>query len=205
MKKVLFITSLLTIVLFSYSFAQMGSGMMGGQGMMGMMHGDSGMGPGMMGGQRMMGKHCMLTKLMSLGLDEEQKEAVKEILRTKKKKTIKKRADLAIARIDLQDLIEQDTINMKAVEKQLNQIGSLEADIHLLRIKALEKIKTKLTPDQRKELKEMIEQGMMMGKMHGKGCGMMGKMKGGMMQHGSMDTAIPSDEEDIETVKGHGH
>ena len=45
----------------------------------------------------------------------------------------------------------------------------------------------------------------MMGSMHGKGCGMMGKMKGGMMQHGSMDTEAPSDEEDLETEMGHGH
>ena len=55
-------------------------------------------GPGMMGGKGMMGKNCILTKLMHLGLDAEQKEAVKEIVRTKKKETIKKRADLAIAR-----------------------------------------------------------------------------------------------------------
>jgi Spy/CpxP family protein refolding chaperone len=176
-----------------------------GHGMMGMMHGGSCMGSGMMVDHGMKDKHCMLKKLMHLGLDEEQKKAVKEILRTKKKKTIKKKADLHISRIDLQTLVEEDSINIKAVEKQLNQIGSLKADIYLLRVKTLEAIKTKLTPDQRKELKEMIEQGMILGKMHGKRCGMMGKKKCGMMHHGGMDMATPSDWEEMDTEKEHAH
>lgn len=209
MKKLVLVFTILSLLAFGVIvYAQghgMMEGMMGGQGMMGMMHGGSGMGSGMMGDHGMKDKHCMLTKLMHLGLDEEQKKSVKEILRTKKKKTIKKKADLEIARIDLQTLIEEASINMEAVEKQLDQIGSLESDISLLRIKALEEIKTKLKPDQRKELKEMIEQGMIWGKMHGKGCGMMGKMRGGMMQHGEMDMATPSDEEDMDVQKEHAH
>jgi len=102
-----------------------------------------------------------MNKLMSLGLDEKQREAIKEIVRTTMKETFRKRADLSIARIDLKDLIDKDPINMKAVESKLNQIGSLEADIHLSHIKTLEAIKVKLTPDQRKKLNDMIDQGMM--------------------------------------------
>jgi Spy/CpxP family protein refolding chaperone len=182
---VLAISSLLAIVAIVYAeeHGMMGEGSEmehGMMGMMGMMGKDSEMGPGMMG------EHHILKNLMSLGLDEKQKEAVKEIERKTKKETIKKRADLDIARIDLRDLLDKDPVNIKDVESKLKQIASLKTDIHLSRIKAHEEIKSKLTPDQRKKLKEMTEHGMMMGKMgmmQGKGCGMMGGMKGETMQH----------------------
>jgi len=164
----------------------------------GMMGEDSDMDLGLMGrGHGMIGEHHIWGKLMSLGLDEKQKEAVKEILRKTKRETIKRRADLDIAQIDLKDLLDKDAVNMMAVESKLKQIASLESEIHLARIKSHEEIKSKLTPDQRKKLKEMMEQGMMMGKMgmmQGKGCGMMGEMKGGMMKHGNMETVTPSAE-----------
>jgi Spy/CpxP family protein refolding chaperone len=142
------------------------------------------MGPGFMGrGLGMTGEQHMLKKLMSLGLDEKQEEAIKEIVRTTQKETIKKRADLSIARIDLKDLLDKDPVNMTAVESTLKQIESLNTDIHLSHIKSLEAIKAKLTPDQRKRLKEMREHGMMgkMGMMKHKGCEMMGGMKCGKM------------------------
>jgi len=190
-KLVAVLTISLLLVIVAIAYAQ-GHGMMGEgsemeHGMMGMMGKGSEMGPGMMG------EHQILEKLMSIGLDEKQKDAVKEIVRKTMKETIKKRADLDIARIDLRDLLDKDSVNMKTVESILKQIASLETDIHLSRIKAHEEIKSKLTPDQRKKLKEMTEHGMMMGKMgmmQGKGSG----MKGGMMQHGNMETVTPPTE-----------
>ena len=202
---VLAISSFLAIVGIVYA---QGPGMMGEgsemeHGMMGMMGKGSEMGPGMMGEDHILGK------LMSVGLDEKQKEAIKEIVRKTTKETIKKRADLDIARIDLRDLLDKDPVKMKAVESKLKQIASLEADIHLSRIKAHEEIKSTLTSDQRKKLKEMVEHGMMMGKtgmMQGKGCEMMGGMKGGTMQHGNMETVTPPTEKS-EEMPGmeHGH
>ena len=210
---VLVISLLLATVAIAYA---QGPGMMRGSemdpSMMGMMGKGSEMGPGMMG------EHHILGKLMSLGLDEKQKEAVKEIVRKTMKETIKKRADLDIARIDLRDLLDKDSVNMRAVESKLKQIASLETDIHLSHIKAHEEIKSELTPDQRKKLKEMMEHGMMMGKMgmmegkdccemmggmkggmmEGKGCGMMSGMKGGKMQPGNMETVTPPAEKSEE-------
>ena len=93
----------------------------------------------------------------------------------------------------LKDLLDEDSVNMKAVESKLKQIESLETDIHLSRIKTLEAIKTKLTPDQRKKLREMRDQGMMgrSGMIKRNGCGMMGEMKGGMMHHENMEKTLP--------------
>lgn len=167
----------------------------------GMMGEGSEMGTGFMGrGVGIMGEQHLLKKLMGLGLDEKQNEAIKGIVRTTQKETIKKRADLSVARIELKDLLDEDSVNMTAVEPKIKQIEALEADIYLSHIKTLEVIKTKLTPDQRKKLKEVREQGMIgkMGKMKRKGCGMMGDMKGGMMQHENMETAPPAPESDEE-------
>jgi Spy/CpxP family protein refolding chaperone len=182
----------------------MGSGMMG-SGMMG---------SGMMGMGMMGGEHHLWKNLMGLGLDEKQKEAVKEIKHKTMKETIKKRADLQIAHIDLRDLLDKEHVDMNAVESKLKTMELLETDIRLSHIKAFEEIKATLTPDQRKKFREMMEKGPMirgMGMMQGKGCGMMGGMKqrseGGMMQmqHGDMEmTAPPSGTGEEKPEMEHG-
>ncbi len=128
----------------------MGGGMMSGGMMGGGMGG--GMGAGMMGAE-----HPLWKNLHELGLDEKQKEAAKRITRKTMREVIKKRADMQIARLDLRDALDEDTVDMKAVESKLKAIESLETDIYLSHIKAIEEIKSILTPDQRKKLKEMME------------------------------------------------
>jgi Spy/CpxP family protein refolding chaperone len=92
-----------------------------------------------------------------LGLDEKQKEAIREIGSTLKKEIIRKRADIQVARIELKDILRQDNVNMSEAEAKLKQIASLRTDVGLLRIKAMEEIKSKLTPEQRTKLRENFE------------------------------------------------
>ncbi|MBI5583165.1 MAG: Spy/CpxP family protein refolding chaperone [Deltaproteobacteria bacterium] len=145
-----------------------GQGMMGGHGMMGGQGGMMGGGQGMMagrgmGGDRMMEvEHHLARVLDDLNLDEPQKKAISEIRSTIKKDTIRKMADIRIARIELSDLLLQDLLDLKAVEAKVKQLGSLRTEMHLSHIKALENIKAKLTPDQRKKLKEHLKTGPMM-------------------------------------------
>ena len=54
----------------------------------------------------------------------------------------------------------------------------MTTEMHLSHIKAMEDIKTKLTPEKRKKLREMIEAGPMMegmGMKHDHDCGMKGE------------------------------
>jgi len=142
-------------------------GMMGGMGHqdMGMMHG---MG-GMQGGGMMMGDdHPMWKHLMGLGLDDKQKDAIKGIRSKTMKEMIKAMADKQIAGIELKDLLDKDPVDMKAVEALVKKNESLKTEMFLAHIKAREEIKSILTPDQKKRLKEMMEAG------RGAGCGMMG-------------------------------
>ena len=103
--------------------------------------------------------HHLWRALMSLGLDEKQKEAVREIKTRVMKEAVRKRADLEVARIDLRDILHKDQVDMNAAEATLKKMASLQTDLRLSHIKALEEIKAKLTPEQRKQFKEMREMG----------------------------------------------
>ena len=120
----------------------------------------------------MRGEHHLWRSLMSVGLDEKQMEAVREIKSRVMKDTIRKRADLAVARIDLRDLLHKDQVDMSAAEATLKKMASLQTDIRLSHIKALEEIKTKLTPEQRKKFNEMHEKGFRTERMKHGGTGM---------------------------------
>jgi Spy/CpxP family protein refolding chaperone len=149
----------------------MGSGM--GHGMMmghGMGMGGQGMGHGMMGGcgmrDRMMERaHHLLKSLESLDLDEQQKKMIHEIKSRIMKETIRKMADIRIAQIELGDLLLQDPTDMKLVEAKVKQLGMMRTEMALAHLKALEEIKGKLTPEQRKKFREMMKTGPMMGRM----------------------------------------
>jgi Spy/CpxP family protein refolding chaperone len=91
----------------------------------------------------------------SLNLNEKQKEAVKEIENSAAKELIRKRADEQIAEIDLRELLEKDTVDLNAVETKLKQIATIKTETQLIFIKSMEKMKTKLTPEQREMLKKI--------------------------------------------------
>jgi Spy/CpxP family protein refolding chaperone len=109
-------------------------------------------------------EHHLWRSLMSLGLDENQRDSIKEIKIRVMKDTIRKKADLEVARIDLNEILHKDQVDMNAADKTLKKIASLQTDIRLSHIKAMEEIKSKLTPEQRKKFKEMREIGPMQGK-----------------------------------------
>lgn len=171
MKKILAGTVLGFLVLVfasHYVFAQTcGCAAGSGRGFSG--EGMSMMSPMRHDGMRMMkGEHHLWRSLMSLNLDEKQKETIREIKNRVIKDTIRKKADLEVARIDLKDILHKDSVDMNAAEAMLKKIALLQADIRLSHIKALEEIKTKLTPEQKEKFKEKFKQGPRIGKMkHG--------------------------------------
>lgn len=152
MKRIL--TGLLTGFLVLVTASQYSSAQTCGQG------GSREGGMSMHDGRGMMKReHHLWRALMSLGLDEKQKEAIKEIESRVMKDTVSKRADVEVARIELRDLLAKDQVNMNAAEATLKKIASLQTDIRLSHIKAMQEMKAKLTPEQRKKFKEMREMG----------------------------------------------
>lgn len=171
------------VVISVVAFGALAYGQMGGHGMGPGMIGGPGMGCEMMGGgsmgQGMRGaEHPMWGLLKSLNLDEQQKSSVNEIRSRTMKDSIKRKADTRIAHIELKDLLGKDPVDMKAVEAKVKQEEALRTEMHLSHIRAMEEVKAKLTPEQRKKFREMIADGPMMGgmgMMRGHRCGMGGE------------------------------
>jgi Spy/CpxP family protein refolding chaperone len=171
---------------------QGGMGMMGPQMMRGMMgSGMQGMPEGMA-----MPRPSQLVRMLKaeLGLSDEQAKQLKEIFSQSTKAGIKQRADLRIAEIDLQELLEADPVDMAQVEGKLKGIEGLRTTLRLSLIKAHEQAKGILTPEQRQKLERlhdrlpgMMSPGMMsmmemMGEGGSGGMGGMGMMGPQMMQ-----------------------
>ncbi|HXH12188.1 MAG TPA: hypothetical protein VNP04_20785 [Alphaproteobacteria bacterium] len=118
-----------------------------------------------------------------LDLSDEQAQKVKEILFQVMKANIKQHADLRIAELELQELLEADPVEMGNVESKLKVVEGLRTTLRLNIIKAHEQIKGLLTPEQRRKLERLHDR--MLGMM---GWGMMGMRErmqeggaGGMM------------------------
>ena len=100
-------------------------------------------------------KHHHWLHLQSLNLSEKQKEALKEIENSATKELIRRNADKQIAEIELRELLDKDTVDLKAVETKLKQIEAIKTETQLIIIKSMENMKAKLTPEQREVLKKM--------------------------------------------------
>jgi Spy/CpxP family protein refolding chaperone len=148
-----------------------GGGMHGGMMMGGMGHQGMGMMHGMHGDDTIGDDHPLWMRVMELNLDDKQKEALKALHTKTIKEMVKKRADKIIAHVELQDLLEKEPVDMKAVEAAAKKEGSIELDMFLAHVRSHEEVKALLTPEQRKKFKEILEaapggHGMMHHQMH---------------------------------------
>lgn len=100
------------------------------------------------------GMHHIWMHLESLDLDEKQKADIKGIHARFMKSIIKKRADIQIANVELRELLDKEPIDMMSVKTKLTQIETMKTEAFLSHIKAKEEVKSKLTPEQLKKLKE---------------------------------------------------
>ena len=92
-----------------------------------------------------------------LNLTDSQKTAIHDIRIALRKNMIQSRADLKIAKIELAEQIRKDTVDMATVETQVKKIEGLRTAMRLDAIKARVAIKSKLTPEQRKKLAELMQ------------------------------------------------
>lgn len=97
--------------------------------------------------------------LAGLGLDEKQKDAVKAIESKVVKDNIRKRAEIEVAELELKEALDNDSVDLIAVEAKMKKIESLRTEMRFTHIKAVEEIKSKLSTDQKKKLRERLEAG----------------------------------------------
>jgi Spy/CpxP family protein refolding chaperone len=155
------------------TMGQSPSGMMGTGGMMGSEMMGSGMSMmmemmsmmrQMMGGMREgdMEVELYLRLRSQLNLTDEQVTSLESILLSVQKDRIRKGADVMVAELELNQLLDQKVLDVPKVEAKLKEAESLRTQARLSSIKALDGARKVLTEEQRKRV-EALKSGSMMG------------------------------------------
>jgi DNA gyrase/topoisomerase IV subunit A len=98
----------------------------------------------------------MLRNREKLGLSDEQVRRMEQLRTDFEKESIRKEADLRVAEMDLETLLDAPNVEMGKAEAKVREIEKTRADLRIARIRAIEKAKALLTPDQRKKLQEIL-------------------------------------------------
>lgn len=124
----------------------------------------SGMHPEMKGMCGGMGKmcekmHCCKREFFlcckeGLELTDEQVTSLKSIKMDFMKGEIQKEADLKLAELELKELMSADKLDMPKVERKIKAIHGMKADKKIAHLKAFEKAKGVITPEQMQKQKE---------------------------------------------------
>ena len=152
-----------------------------GGGMSGGMMGGGMMERGMRGGHdgRMMSHEGPLITMMlqhsqELGLNPEQEKKLRDLRTEFSKESVRRSADIRVAQIELNSLLEQEQWDLAQIEPKVKQVASLQADLRVARLKVLAAGRAVLTPQQLEKLKQVGHQMRSMGRPGGMGHGMMG-------------------------------
>jgi len=94
-----------------------------------------------------------------LDLTEAQRKKLAEIHDAQNRSSIQARANLEIAQLDLRKLIRADKPDQKAINAQIDRIGTMRTSLQKSRIASLLEARAVLTPEQLKQLRERRERG----------------------------------------------
>ena len=90
-----------------------------------------------------------------LGLSEEQVEDLKAIKSDQKKVTIKKKAEVKIAHVELEELLDQEPVNFDRVKSKISQISEMKKEMRLAHLTSIQKAHKVLTADQLEKAKTL--------------------------------------------------
>jgi Spy/CpxP family protein refolding chaperone len=91
-----------------------------------------------------------------LDLTSEQVKNLERLRNDFEKQSIRKDADIRVARLDLHALLEAQPVDMTKVEAKVREIERLRADLRFGRIRAAQKAKEQLSDEQRQKLDELL-------------------------------------------------
>ena len=125
--------------------------MMGGPGMMG------GYGPGMMGGNGpgMMGGYGAGGMFAALNLSDEQREKISAIQEAQRKKNWATMGEVRAEQFKLRGLYGADKLDADKLVAQQKKVDELRQQMLKSRVEAHNQIATVLTPEQRKQLRQL--------------------------------------------------
>jgi Spy/CpxP family protein refolding chaperone len=98
----------------------------------------------------------MLRNREKLGLSDDQVKKLEQLRVDFEKVSIRNDAESRVAEIDLTNLLRAQNRDLAGVEAKIREIERLRGDLRIERIRAVEKGKALLTPDQRKKLNDLL-------------------------------------------------
>jgi len=91
-----------------------------------------------------------------LDLSSDQVKNLERLRKDFEKQSIRKDADIRVAKLDLHALLDTQPVDMKKVEAKVHEIERLRADLQFARIRAAQKTKEQLSLEQRQKLNELL-------------------------------------------------
>ncbi|MDZ7288386.1 MAG: Spy/CpxP family protein refolding chaperone [candidate division KSB1 bacterium] len=128
--------------------------------------------------QRAAGEQMRQPLWEQLGLTEQQKEQIRQIMLDTRKKNIDVEAKQKLARLELHELMAADTPDQSKINAKVTELSKFHETLMRNRIESQLAIQKVLTPEQRKKAKELRPFGLFPGGMRHLGAGP------GMMRHG---------------------
>jgi Spy/CpxP family protein refolding chaperone len=97
----------------------------------------------------------MLDHKQELGLTLDQERKLRDLRTEFAKESERRSADIRVAEIELDALLEQDKWDQAKIEPKVKQIATLQGELRLARIKTLAAGREVLTPEQLEKLKQV--------------------------------------------------
>jgi Spy/CpxP family protein refolding chaperone len=97
----------------------------------------------------------MLDHAQELGLTPDQERKLRDLRTEFAKASVRRIADIRVAEIELNSLLEQDRWDLTKIEPTVKQVATLQGDLRLARIKTLAAGREVLTPEQIEKLKRI--------------------------------------------------
>jgi Spy/CpxP family protein refolding chaperone len=93
--------------------------------------------------------------VQQLGLSDEQQRQVRPLLLNYAKEAIRTRADIAVTRLDIRQLLSANQPDLSQVKDMLQNIAAKEAQLRFDRITTMQDIRKLLTPEQQEQWRAM--------------------------------------------------
>lgn len=98
-----------------------------------------------------------------LGLTADQERTLRELRANFEKESIKRTAEIDVAELELNGLLEQDKVDVAKVEALAKKSAMLQAELRVSRVKTIEAGKAVLTPEQAEKFERLGHEWMMGG------------------------------------------
>jgi len=105
--------------------------------------------------RRLGSPHFFLNQAEDLDLSDLQVDELKGMENEQHKWHIQKRADIEVAQVELEELLDQDPVNFDKVKAKISQIGDMEKEMLLSRLTVIQKAHKVLTAEQLEKAQEM--------------------------------------------------